>query len=337
MEKEKGSNDASVGRSGDIPAATAPNMGVSSGAAACDRCSSVPQWQTQTPLISSPIVPTLPESVYEPAEDTYLFMDVLEREILSSRSSPVGRVGDPAGHMAALRRPMLGLEMGCGSGSLSAFALKAVAAASGSCGGEGVSSSSSSPPPLFLLCVDINRDASIAARETLSTNGCASHADVVVGDLFSSFRPDPLFDFVIFNPPYVPTPAAELQAAAKACVLVGSRDAKTEGGSDTCPTGRALPTYAGVSASPIAASWAGGPRGRTVIDAFVRCLPVYVSPESVTYLLLEERNFPDEVQRNAAAVGLCCALVSPPRRARNERLSVWRLTPTLAVPLTHDG
>lgn len=139
------------------------------------------------------------ESVYEPAEDSFLLLDALEAD------------------MAAIHalRPRIALEIGSGSGI--AITFLGMNVARGSCA---------------FFAVDINERAVAATRLTAEKNGV--YVDVVCTDLLAGLDGlDGKVDVVLFNPPYVPTPDEE----------VGTRD--------------------------LAAAWAGGERGRRVIDRLI--------------------------------------------------------------------
>ena len=104
--------------------------------------------------------------VYEPAEDTHL--------VLSSLKNRLER-----------HRPCRCLEMGCGSGIITAEAARHADS---------------------VLAVDINPRAVAATRKAV-----AGLKNVVVrrGDLFSGLKKQP-YDVIIFNPPYLPVhPGAE--------------------------------------------------------------------------------------------------------------------------------
>ena len=101
----------------------------------------------------------------------------------------------------------------------------------GAAGGEGGAGSAPAPP---LVALDVNPDALAATRETLAAHGLSG--ELVRADLLAGLRRG-VFDLVLFNPPYVPTPPDELERAAR------------ERG--------------------LAAAWAGGERGRVVIDRFL--------------------------------------------------------------------
>ncbi|KAK0410498.1 hypothetical protein QR680_005160 [Steinernema hermaphroditum] len=112
------------------------------------------------------------ESVYDPAEDTFLLMDALEShvEFLQSMQSPIIA------------------EIGCGSGVVSAFARKV-------CGYESATS----------FATDLNLKALNCTQRTAELNNC--RIELVQGDLLSPFSTGlrGQIDVLLFNPPYVPT------------------------------------------------------------------------------------------------------------------------------------
>lgn len=143
------------------------------------------------------------------------------------------------------------------------------------------------PTHCHSLATDIN---ALAARKAGAL--LRSAADILTADLFTSFAPATVFDIVLFNPPYVPTDASELQRA------LTSRD--------------------------ISASWAGGPpNGRHIIDNFLRALPNFMSSTSIAYLVLVHENDPDDVHALAERLGLRAKIVLS-RKAGLETLYIMR-------------
>eukprot|EP00158_Paraphelidium_tribonemae_P001716 Partr_v1_DN24714_c0_g1_i5_m37284 putative N-6 adenine-specific DNA methyltransferase 1 len=142
--------------------------------------------------------------VYEPAEDTFLLMDTLEEELRSSSR-----------HITTC------LEIGSGSGCVSVFV--------GSILGES--------PKYY--CTDINPSAVEATLRTAQINNVNV---IATQDKFCSKLMEDLkgrVDLLIFNPPYVVTPSAEVYSA---CIKGDGSD------------------------SLIVRSWAGGIDGREVLD-----------------------------------------------------------------------
>lgn len=127
--------------------------------------------------IPTPIYGKLPESVYEPAEDSFLLMDALsnDREYLKNL------------------KPEIIFEIGVGSGTVTCFIQK-----------------------LLLYCLpnhhylsfgtDLNSKALQCTISTCKTNNL-SVSELVQCDLISAFqkRLNHSVDVLIFNPPYVPT------------------------------------------------------------------------------------------------------------------------------------
>ena len=150
--------------------------------------------------------------VYPPDGDSFLLADALAGEL--SRLPGAAR-GGRGGRARAV------LEVGCGSGYVGASAALLLAGARGA-----------PAPPLTAL--DVNPEALAATGGTLAAHGLSGA--LLRADLLSGLRRG-VFDLVLFNPPYVPTPPEELERAA------GERG--------------------------LAAAWAGGERGRVVIDRFL--------------------------------------------------------------------
>ena len=194
--------------------------------------------------------------IYEPSDDTYLLCDALSADA-------------PELHR---RRPALCVEVGSGSGCVSAHLASLL-------------------PASAVLSGDVNRDAVLATRATAGANGASPRADALLMDLLTALRPGSV-DVLVFNPPYVPTSEEELAQA------VESRD--------------------------ISAAWAGGTRGRRVLDRLLPALAAALSPRGAFYLLGVAENEPDEIARVLAErCGLEAFLVAE-RRAQNERLFVMR-------------
>lgn len=191
--------------------------------------------------------------VYEPAEDSFLLIDALEQD---------------ADRLQCLR-PTICLEVGCGSGVVSAF----LASVTG--------------PEALYLCTDVNPAAAQCAAETSVCNGVSLQP--VITDLVESLMPrlSGEVDVLLFNPPYVVTPPEE----------VGGRG--------------------------IEAAWAGGERGREVMDRFFPIVAQLLSNQGLFYLVTVAENDPEEILSVMADFGLqgevCLA-----RRAGSERLSILR-------------
>jgi release factor glutamine methyltransferase len=92
---------------------------------------------------------------------------------------------------------------------------------------------------------------------------------------------------MLFNPPYVPTPPEEMQGDG------------------------------------ISISWAGGERGREVLDRLIAQIPALLSPKGVLYLVVLEENDPGELARVFEAAGLSSELVHK-IKARNEKLAIYK-------------
>ncbi|KAI9182877.1 S-adenosylmethionine-dependent methyltransferase [Blastocladiella emersonii ATCC 22665] len=141
--------------------------------------------------------------------------------------------------------------------------------------------------PIYYLTTDINPAACAATRGTAVQNRV--QIDAVHTDLVSSLLPRLAgsVDVFLFNPPYVPTPDGE----------VGTPD--------------------------LSAAWAGGERGRRVIDRLLPQIPVLLSARGVAYFVLVQENDPDEIARTMAGHGLAMSVVMR-RRSGPERLMIVR-------------
>jgi release factor glutamine methyltransferase len=143
---------------------------------------------------------------------------------------------------------------------------------------------------------DINPDAIRIAKCTAKANGLPEF-DVrarlcdLASELLDELRNG--VDVLIFNPPYVPTPNDEV-------------------GSDG-----------------IEASWAGGFNGRVVLDRALPQIAHLLSyPHGVAYVVVVDDNYPEEICRIMnERYGI---LVTPwlRRRARNEYLTILKMTTT---------
>ena len=230
-------------------------------------------------------------AVYEPSDDTFLMEDALKGEAPWLRNRfPSGcifaELGPGSGYLSAVfERLYCGRELSLSSAEgLAATEVGRTATARGNALGPGSRET-------FLVSVDVNPAACALTKRTLDENVMSAH-DQVGGDLLCCVRDGMALDVVLFNPPYVPTPDAE------------------------------------VAGGGIVASWAGGARGRVVIDRLVPLLKSRLArPLGVLYLLLLDENNPDEVARYIEEeCGMQAHIAALPKRFQNERLRVLRFT-----------
>lgn len=131
-------------------------------------------------MLPTPVVPNLDiDHVYEPAEDTFLFLDLFE-DLHSNNyfKSP---------SLFSNKCPLV-LEIGSGSGVISTFI-----------------SSNKIIPKAFHLASDINIIALKTTLSTLKSNNPSSLPfDTIRTNLTDSLK-DNQIDLLIFNPPYVPS------------------------------------------------------------------------------------------------------------------------------------
>ncbi|KAG9223120.1 hypothetical protein PLEOSDRAFT_49269 [Pleurotus ostreatus PC15] len=120
------------------------------------------------------------ERVYEPAEDTFLLLDALENDAEDLKSS----------------RPLICLEIGSGSGCVSAFIGTILG-----------------PSSALYLCTDINTHACQCTVATGRQNKVCLESVGTYLDRSLHTRLKHCVDLLIFNPPYVPTDSVEAESA----------------------------------------------------------------------------------------------------------------------------
>ncbi|MBN3284932.1 HEMK2 methyltransferase, partial [Polyodon spathula] len=193
--------------------------------------------------------------VYDPAEDTFLLMDALEQDA----------------ELLLQRDPSVCLEVGSGSGVVSAFAASFIG------------------PKAAYFCTDINPLAAACTTETARCNEVS--VQPVITDLVSALLPRLLekVDILLFNPPYVVTPSEE------------------------------------VGSCGIEASWAGGRRGREVMDRLFPLVPQLLSNQGLFYLVTVQENNPEEIISLLGKAGLK-GIRALSRQAGRETLSILRFS-----------
>mmetsp|Transcript_23147 Transcript_23147/g.39780 ORF Transcript_23147/g.39780 Transcript_23147/m.39780 type:complete len:205 (+) Transcript_23147:93-707(+) len=116
---------------------------------------------------------------YDPSEDTFALLDALQKDR----------------QLLLERKPLIALEIGCGSGCVSAYLNELLS----SC---------------FLLAIDCNPDAIDATAGLLAEQSthCVQAYDLVQTDLLGGLqqRLNGAVDLLVCNPPYVPTPSEEV-------------------------------------------------------------------------------------------------------------------------------
>jgi release factor glutamine methyltransferase len=144
---------------------------------------------------------------------------------------------------------------------------------------------------LLTTVTDVNPLALRVARRTAQENG-VEEVEAIQCDLASALlaRCAHAVDVILFNPPYVPTPDEE------------------------------------VGGTGIEASWAGGVRGRRVVDrALPQIAQLLRQPHGVAYLVTVDDNDPEQMATKLLQLGLVMRPVVR-RKAHNENLTVHRLS-----------
>ncbi|PIA65625.1 hypothetical protein AQUCO_00100854v1 [Aquilegia coerulea] len=143
---------------------------------------------------------------------------------------------------------------------------------------------------LHYFATDINPHAVRVTRETLEAHGV--HAEVICDNLASGLerRLEGMIDVMVVNPPYVPTPEDE------------------------------------VGIDGIAAAWAGGENGRSVIDRILPVADKLLSHRGWLYMVTLTANNPGEICSNMRKKGYASRIVVQ-RSTEEESLHVikfWR-------------
>ncbi|KAI9236309.1 MAG: S-adenosyl-L-methionine-dependent methyltransferase [Podila humilis] len=133
------------------------------------------------------------EFIYEPAEDTFLFLDAFEDEV------PYLKELNPA----------ISLEVGSGSGCVTAFVGKILGESN-----------------CLKLCTDINPKAARATQGTAKQNQLS--VDIIETHLTNGILPrlSGKIDLVYFNPPYVLTPSEEVGSHSVEAAWAGGIDGR---------------------------------------------------------------------------------------------------------------
>ena len=144
--------------------------------------------------------------------------------------------------------------------------------------------------PSLIIATDINPKALRLTKQTAIENGVTS-LETIQCDLASPIlsRLQNMVDIIIFNPPYVPTPDDE------------------------------------VSGNGIEASWAGGSKGRRVIDRAIPQIAKLLSKNGICYLITVDDNEPEDIANIFKTFSLTMVPLVR-RRAFNEYLSVQKIS-----------
>jgi release factor glutamine methyltransferase len=166
-------------------------------------------------------------------------------------------------------------------------------------------------PKLLNIVTDINPRALQVTCQTFQTAfpNESRMVEAIQCDLLSPllFRLEHAVSFLIFNPPYVPTPDDEIVVAA----VRGSNTREDDNEA---------------ASKLICAAWAGGTNGRCVIDRAVpQIAHVLARPHGIAYLVTVDENQPLDLAQQFAKLGLCMRPLFR-RRAKNEFLTIQKIT-----------
>ncbi|KAL7463542.1 hypothetical protein ACHAXS_003900 [Conticribra weissflogii] len=243
------------------------------------------------------------ETVYEPSDDTYLLIDAIgyDMDLMETRISSI--IDGDDGNKMERSKIKRTCEIGCGTGVPSVYlAMRLRGIITG--GNTDIFDNSkddvlegeetSGRDSVVHYVTDINPNATRIAKWTAEVNGIPlEEFHAIQCDLASEIN-DPV-EILIFNPPYVPTPDEE------------------------------------VGSNAIEASWAGGKNGRVVLDrALSDIARLLAFPHGVAYVVVVDDNYPEElaeVMKERYEIKVTPMLR---RRARNEFLTILRMTPTRA-------
>lgn len=127
------------------------------------------------------------QNVYEPAEDSFLLIDSLDKELEQIKFDK--------------NKKITSIEIGCGSGLVSCCYLSKLKELNISI--------------LNHYCVDINKDAINLTQNLIKNYNLDDNVNFIEGDLLNKFDKNKIFDIIIFNPPYVTTSNEEYERALK--------------------------------------------------------------------------------------------------------------------------
>ncbi|KAI4129852.1 MAG: hypothetical protein LQ338_002035 [Usnochroma carphineum] len=218
--------------------------------------------------------------VYEPAEDSFLFLDTLSSIAESSfLKAQLGQDSEPARDDRVNPSPLI-VEVGIGSGVVLGFVTAHAQAILGR-------------SDIISLGLDINQYACKASTQTVElacrdvahgsfggsqSTGTGLFLTSLNADLTSAIRPGTV-DVLIFNPPYVPTAEVPQTSNNHGNGGKGEEETKYE-----------------ENANLISLSYAGGTDGMEVTNRLLEQLPSVLNAQrGVAYILLCKQNRPEEV------------------------------------------
>lgn len=231
------------------------------------------------------------ERVYEPAEDSFLFLDTLSSE--SERTWLRERFANHA--------PLV-VELGTGSGVVIGF----VNAHADTLFGKS---------SILTAGVDMNAFACRATRETVdkaakeNAQGRGTYLCSSMGDLAAAWRPGAI-DVLLFNPPYVPTSEMPSRPGTYA---------------DEAPPGK--PSFDDDSYL-LSLSYAGGRDGMETTERLMAGLGDVVSARGCAYILFCAQNKPEEVKeriRSWSSEWRAETVGSSGKTAGREKLQIVRI------------
>ncbi|KAH8704823.1 methyltransferase domain-containing protein [Talaromyces proteolyticus] len=216
------------------------------------------------------------DTVYEPAEDSYLFLDTLSS---ASEAAWLTDRFNPPSNPSPNPVPLV-VEVGSGSGVVIAF----TAANARHIFGR---------DDILALSIDVNSNACHATSQTVQTAISEKKSEAggpvntlfagsVMADLVSPLRPGSV-DVLLFNPPYVPTPDIPVLPSHEST----TKDTKSLSSSEKFEYESYL----------LSLSYAGGEDGMEITNRFIDAIPSVLNPDrGVAYLLLCAQNKPEQVK-----------------------------------------
>ncbi|OJD16488.1 hypothetical protein AJ78_03343 [Emergomyces pasteurianus Ep9510] len=236
------------------------------------------------------------DTIYEPAEDSYLFLDTLssakETAWLSQRFNVSESTCSKPGSPANSPQPLV-VEVGTGSGVVLAFAAANANIIFGrrdilTLGTDVNSNACSATQQTVCLAIDEGQKHELGKPVVEMAPVRPQFLSSLTADLCTPLRPGSV-DVLIFNPPYVPTPELPAIPSPEVGGLVMSSPPLSQFERDS---------------HLLSLSYAGGELGMETTNRLLNSIPEVLDPSrGVAYVLLCAQNKPDEVKARIAGWG----------------------------------